>query len=111
MEVIAKTKYLRTSPRKLSLVARSIKGLSPTKALILLAQINQKITLPLKKTIQSALANAKNNYGLKEEELKIKKIEVNNGPIYKRIQPISRGRTHSIKKRTSHLLVVLEGGK
>lgn len=111
MEIIAKSKFIRTSPRKLRLVVRALKGLSPAKAQIILAQVNKGAALPVSKTLKSALANATNNHGFKEEKLKIKKIEVDGGPIYKRMRPISRGRSHAIKKRTSHITVILEGEK
>ncbi len=49
-----------------------------------------------------------NNFGFSEEDLKIKRVQINEGPIYKRWQPVSRGMAHPIKKRTSHIEIVLE---
>ncbi len=111
MEVKATAKYQRTSPRKLRLMTQAIKGLSVRESLIYLEQTAKSAALPLRKVISSALANAKHNHNLAEETLKIKKIEIQEGPIYKRIRPVSRGRAHSIKKRTAHLMVVLEGSQ
>lgn len=107
-EVTAKAKYIRTSPRKLRLVSRALKGLPVQKAQVVLEQVNKRAALPLSKTIKSALASAKNNLGLEEANLKIKRIEIGGGPIYKRLRPVSRGRAHSIAKRTSHITVILE---
>jgi len=111
MEVIAQSKYIRTSPRKLRLVARAIKGLSISQALIALTNLDKRAALPLMKTIKSAVANATNNAGQKAEEMKIKIVKIDGGAIYKRIQPVSRGQAHSIQKRTSHITVILEGGQ
>lgn len=110
MEIMAKTKYLRTSPRKLRLVAGVIRGLKPSRALVFLDQADKRAAFPLAKTLKSALANAKVK-GVVEESLKIKKIEIGGGPIYKRFRAGSRGQAYSLKKRTSHLTVVLEGEK
>lgn len=109
MEIIAKSKYIRTSPRKLRLVARGLKKISLTQALIILEQLGKRASLPLRETIRSAVANAKNNFGLGEEVLRIKKLKIEEGPTYKRFRAVSRGRAHSIKKRTSHIIVILEG--
>lgn len=108
MEIVAQAKYIRTSARKVRLVAKALRGLSVQKALVYLEYVGKRATIPLRKTIKSALANAKNNPNLLEDQLRIRKIEVEDGPAYKRIRPISRGQAHSIKKRTSHIRVVLE---
>lgn len=109
MLIKAEQKYLRTSPRKLRLVADMVREIgSPKTALEYLAHINKRAALPLEKVLKQAMANAKNNAGIKEDELKIKEIIVNEGPFYKRFRPVSRGRAHSIKKRTSHIRIILE---
>src|SRR3989338_1955870 len=109
MEVTATSKYVRVSPQKVRLVVDQIKKMPPAKAISMLAFINKSASSALKKVILSAIANAKNNYNLKEETLIFKKIEVGAGPVFKRYQPISRGRVHSILKRTSHIKVSVEG--
>ncbi|MFZ5365687.1 MAG: 50S ribosomal protein L22 [Patescibacteria group bacterium] len=107
MEIVAKSRYTRISPRKLRLVADSIRGMNSKQALVLLSQAGKRGEW-LSKTLKQAIANAQNNFSLKNEDLKIKKIEVSEGPIYKRFQPVSRGQAHPIKKRTSHIKVILE---
>ena len=108
-QVLAQSKYLRISPRKVALLASALRGLTPGEALRKLAFISKNAALPLSKTIKSALANATGNAGLKQSDLKIKAIEVTPGPTFKRWQPISRGRAHPYKKRTTHIKVILEG--
>lgn len=109
MEIIAKSKFIRTSPRKLRLVAEVVKGLPAQRAEMVLGQLNKRAVLPLTKTIKSAIANAVKGKGLNLETLMVRRIEIEGGPVYKRFQPVSRGQAHSIKKRTSHIKVVLEG--
>ena len=108
MEIKAESKYIRISPRKLQLVAKEVKDLSLKEALENLALLRKKAAKPLLKTLKSAIANAAHNFKLKEEDLKIKSIEVLKGPIFKRWRPVSRGRVHPYQKRTSHIKVILE---
>ena len=108
MEVKAKSKYIRMSPRKIRLVADSVKGLSLQKTLEYLVLLRKRAARPLLKTINSAVANAKANFKLKEENLKIKSIETLKGPMLKRWRPVSRGRSHPYEKRMSHIKVILE---
>lgn len=109
MEIIAESKYVRISPRKASLVVKTLRGLSPQEALDKLPFINKSAASPLAKLIKSAIANAQNNAKLKVEGLRIKRLEVLTGSSFKRWRPISRGRAHPYQKRTSHLKVILEG--
>lgn len=109
MEVVAKSRNIRVSPRKLRLVADAIRHLPPQAALVVLEKMGKRAALPLAKTINQALANATNNFNLKKEDLGIKKLEIQEGPTYKRWRAVSRGRAHEIKKRTSHIFLVLEG--
>lgn len=111
MEIIAKSKYIRTSPRKLRLVADALKQLSASRALKILGQAQKRAASPLRSALKSAIANAIANLGLQEEDLKIKNIQIGTGPTYKRFRAISKGQAHSIVKRTSHITVVLEGEK
>lgn len=108
MDIKAEAKHIRISPRKVRLVTRAIRGLSPQKALEYLKFINKRAARPLSKVIASAMSNAKNNFGLKQETLRFKKIQVNEGPTLKRWRAISRGRAHQILKRTCHIKVVLQ---
>jgi len=109
MEVIAKSDFLRISPRKLNLVAQSIKGLKAAYALEVLKNLNKKAADLLILTLKQGIGNAVNNFNLDKESLVIKKIEVGKGPILKRGRPVARGQWHPILKRTSNLKIFLEG--
>jgi len=65
----------------------------------------------LKKTILSAVANAKNNFNLDESSLAFQEINITKGIVFKRYRPVSRGRAHSIKRQTSNIKIVLSGEK
>jgi len=104
----AEQKYIRMSPRKVRLVTQAIKDLLPKEALDHLKFLNKRAALPVAKTIKQAIANAVNNKKLREEELRFSKIEVLPGSTYKRWRPVSRGRAHSIFKRTCHIKVILK---
>ena len=107
-EIVAYSKYLRVSPSKVRLVVETIEGLSPAEALAQLEFLRRAGARPLSQTLKSALANAENNLKLEKENLRIKKIEVSEGPRLKRWRPVSRGMAHPYQKRTTHIRVVLE---
>jgi len=111
MEVTATAKNLRISPQKARLVVDQIKKMKPQDAVEVLEFLPQKSSLLLKKVIQSAMANAKNNHDIAEESLKFNQIQVGKGPMFKRYRAVAKGRAHSILKRTSNVRVVLEGQK
>ena len=111
MEIRAKLNDLRIAPRKVRLVAGFIKGGNAEKALNLLRFTQRKAAMPMKKLLDSAIANAKNNFKLSEEELFISKIFVDEGATLKRWMPRSRGRSMSIHKKTSHITIILSGDK
>ena len=107
-EVTAKLKYFRAAPRKVRLVADLIRGKSVKLAKEQLAFLNKKSTEAVSKLLTSAIANAKHNLKVKEEDnLFIKKITVDGGPAFKRFRPVSRGSAHPIKKKTSHIEITL----
>ncbi len=108
MLITASSKFIRVSPRKLRLVADAVRHLSPQLALIQLKHLDKRAAGPIEKTLKQAVANAINNFNLQKDKLKLKTLMVNTGPTYKRMQPVSRGRGHSIYKRTSHIKIVLE---
>jgi len=108
MLIKAESKFIRTSPRKIRLVADHVRSLSPDEAVITLSHLRKRAATPLLKTLKQALANAVNNHNLPKDSLLIQSIEVNEGPTYKRWQPVSRGRAHSIFKRTSHIKIILK---
>ncbi len=108
MLIKAESKFIRTSPRKIRLIANHVRSLPPDEAVTILSHLRKRAATPLLKTLKQALANAVNNHNLVKDSLLIQSIEVNEGPTYKRWQPVSRGRAHSIFKRTSHIKIVLK---
>ena len=108
MEIKAEGKYIRISTRKQRLAVDSIKGLTIDKAINALRFLGKASAEPLLKVLLQAKANAVNNLKIDEKKLKIKEIQVGAGPILKRGKPVSRGMWHPIKKRTSHIRVILE---
>lgn len=101
-------KYIRTSPRKLRLVADAVRALSPEQALLHLKFMDKAASSPLYKAIKQALSNAKDQAGLEASKLAFKTIDIMSGPTYKRFQAVSRGMAHSIMKRTSHIRIELQ---
>ncbi len=111
MQIIAIQKTTREAPRKVRLVADVVRKLNPQDAVKQLLVVERRAGEVILKVLNSALANAQHNHNLSVDELVIKNILVNEGPRYKRFQPVSRGRAHSIVKRTSHITVILEPKK
>ncbi len=107
MEVKAKLQDLRISPRKTRLVVDVIRGLKIEDAFNQLNFINKKVTLALKNLLDSALANALNNFSLEKDNLFIKEIRVDEGRTLKRWMPRARGRATPLRKRTSHVTLIL----
>lgn len=108
MKITAEQKNSRQSPRKVRLIANQVKKLSLQDAFSQLALMNRKSTIVLLKVMRQAVANAVNNHHLAVDDLEIDNILVKAGTIYKRWQPVSRGRAHKILKRTSHVEVILK---
>ncbi len=111
MQVQAIAKNIRISPQKVRLVADQIKKISPQNSLSILDHVPQKAAKPLKKLIASAIANAKNNNGLEVDTLTFKEVNVTKGQVFKRFRAVSRGRAHSILRRTSNIRIILEGNE
>jgi large subunit ribosomal protein L22 len=110
MEAKAKANFLRMSARKIRRVADLIRGKNVEEALNILSFTPKYAALPLGKTLRSATANALSIEGtakLKAEDLFIKKIFIDGGPIMKRIRPTGMGRAYRIRKRTSHITIVV----
>lgn len=97
----------RQSPRKVRVVAGLVRGKSITDALDQLTFLGKKAALPIEKLIRSAVANAE-VLKLTTENLVVKEIRVDSGKILYRRLPASRGRSSILRKRTSHVSVVLE---
>lgn len=108
MEVRATAKYLRVQPRKVRIVADEVKGMPAVFAAHKLRYHTSKGAKYLRKVLINAMANAAENNGLSVDELKIARIEVNEGPRIKRIQARAMGRANRIVKKTSHITVVVE---
>ncbi|TET15998.1 MAG: 50S ribosomal protein L22 [Actinobacteria bacterium] len=111
METKAVEKYIRMSPRKIRYVVDMIKSKPIEDAIDILSLTPRKAAAVIKKAIQSAISNATENHKMKEEDLFISRILVNEGPTLKRFRPRARGRATKIRKRTSHLSVYVSNGK
>ncbi len=105
--ITASLKNHRISPRKVRLVADLIRGKSVSEAHDILTYTIKKATSPLSDLLDSAVANASHNFKIDKADLFVKEIRVDKGYVLKRHMPVSRGSAHPIKKRTSHVLLVL----
>lgn len=97
----------RQSPRKVRLIADLVRGKEVARVLPILATVSKRAALPIKKLLDSAVANAKHNDNI-ENPLFIKEIQVNEGPTLKRMRARARGSAFVIRKRTSHISIILE---
>lgn len=111
MEVKAKLNNLRISPRKVGLVAGLIRRMKTDKADKILMFTYKRASDPILKLLKSAIANAKNNFNLKEENLYVKEIKVDEGRTLKRFMPRARGKASRINKRTSNISIILAEDK
>ena len=111
MEAKAIEKFIRISPRKLRYVADVIRSKRVEEAVDMLTFAQQKAASIVKKAVESAAANATENHDMIEDDLVVVKIFVDEGPILKRFRPRARGRASKIRKRTSHLTVIVSDGK
>lgn len=108
MQVTARLNNLRIAPRKVRLVAHSIVGLPVQTALIRLKQEVQRSALPMKVLLESAIANATNNFKLAQEGLYIKEVRVMDGLRLKRFTPKAFGSATPILKRSSKVTIILD---
>jgi large subunit ribosomal protein L22 len=110
MEVRAVSKYVKMSPRKLRRVAVLIQGERVDRALSILTLSSKAAGMAIYRTLKSAASNAIAGEGsakIKVEDLVVKKVSIDCGPSWKRIRPASMGRAYMIRKRTSHISVVV----
>jgi large subunit ribosomal protein L22 len=107
MQVTSTYRYARISAFKAREVTRAIQGRPVSDALDLLAFSPKKAALLVKKTLKSAIANAENNASLKVDTLRIKEAVVGEGPTHKRFRARARGSASPLRKRTSHIQIVL----
>lgn len=110
MEFRAEQKYIRLSPKKIRPILAEIKKLSAEQALQVLPFVAKRGAYFVEKVIKSAVANARQK-GVDISSLKIKEIVANEGPVLKRGRPVSRGQWHPIKKRMSHIRVILSSAE
>ena len=108
MIVKASLKHFRMSARKVRLVADLIRGMDIERAKIQLKFLPKKAADVILKLLNSAVANAENNLKLQKDNLYISKILVDSGPILKRWLPRAHGRATPIRKRTSHITIILD---
>ncbi len=109
MPVQAISKGVKQSPRKVAVVAALVRGRTVSDALIILANTPRRSALAVRKTIESARANADFNHGYKPASLRIVEISVTPGPRLKRYRPAARGSAHPFQKKSSHIKVVVDG--
>lgn len=111
METYAIHKSAMVAPRKARMTMDLIRGKDIFAARAILATTNTKSSRLISKVLESAIANATNNFGAQESDLFISECFVNPGPVYKRIKFASRGNVDRRDKRTSHITVKVSDGK
>ncbi|MBO5692606.1 MAG: 50S ribosomal protein L22 [Tidjanibacter sp.] len=108
---VASLRDCPTSPRKMRIVADTVRGVEVNKALALLRYSKKEASVRLEKLLRSAIANweAKNtNERLEDTKLCVKEIKVDGGRMLKRIQPAPQGRAHRIRKRSNHVTIIVD---
>ena len=106
-EARAELKYARISARKVKIVADLVRGKNVDEALAIVKFTPKASSEVIEKLLKSAIANAENNHGMSHEKLYISEIYANQGPTLKRIRPAAKGSAVRIRKRTSHITIVL----
>ena len=107
-EARATLKFARISSRKVKIVADLIRGKDVDEALAIMKFTPKASSVLIEKLLKSAIANAENNNGMKHENLYVAEIFANQGPTLKRIRPAAKGSAVRIRKRTSHITIVLK---
>ena len=107
MEARAIARYVRIAPKKVRLVVDQIRGKNIAEARTILAFSERDAAETVAKVLNSAVANAENNFGMRAESLVVKTTYVDEGPTLKRIRPRAKGSASRINKRTSHITVVV----
>nr|YP_011006991.1 50S ribosomal protein L22 [Phaeostrophion irregulare]WAM64278.1 50S ribosomal protein L22 [Phaeostrophion irregulare] len=105
------SKYIRISSTKARRVLNQIRGRSYLEALMILQFMPYRACGPIWQALNSAAANAEKNIGLSKENLKIKTVFANQGPVLKRFRPRAQGRGYQIRKPTCHITIILETAK
>ncbi len=108
MEVKASLQYARVGEQKARLVANLVRGKDVSDAIKTLTFLNKKSALMIKKVIESAVANADYKKTIDLDKLFVKTISVDQGPVLKRFRPRAQGRATGVRKRMSHINVILD---
>ena len=108
MEARAQARFVRVTPMKARRVVDVIRGMKADEAVALLRFAPQSAAEPVRKVLESAIANAENNDGLAPDALYVAEAYVDEGPTMKRFRPRAQGRAYRVAKRTSHITVVVE---
>jgi len=111
MEARAVNRGVRISPKKVRPVMDVIRGESVQRALAILEYMPHKAAREVARTIKSAAANAENNFDMEPTDLVVKTIFADEGPALKRFMPRARGSANRIRKRTSHITVIVDDGQ
>ena len=107
MEAKAVARYVRVSPRKARIVVDLVRGKSVIQAREILAFTNRGVAEAVEKTLNSAVANAEQQHHVRPESLIVKTAFVDEGPTLKRIRPRAKGSASRIRKRTSHITIIV----
>jgi large subunit ribosomal protein L22 len=111
MEAKAILRYCRIAPRKVRIVADLIRGRAVEEAMSLLEFTPKRSAQVLRKILHSAIANAEDTSEASVDQLYVKRIQVDQGPILKRYRPRAQGRAYRINKKTSHIVLVVDDEK
>ena len=109
MQVVAVAKSVRQSPRKVGLVASLVRGRSVEDAITILEHTPKRAALPIKKTIESAKANAENNHNMDVKSMTVVELDIGPASSMKRYRPVAHGRAQPYKLRSTNIRVVVEG--
>ncbi len=112
MEAVARARFVRMSASKVRRVAELVRGKVVNEAIEILNFVPKAAALPLQKSIKSAASNILAEEGttkIHPEDLKVKTLFIDGGPIWKRFRAVGMGRAYRIRKRTCHITVVVEG--
>ena len=107
MRVRAHARFIRQSPYKVRQVLDMIRGMPVEQAIATLDFANRRAVEPIRKTLDSAVANAEHNFALDTSELHVAEAYADEGPTLRRFRPRARGRATRIRKRTCHITIVV----
>ena len=107
-QAVAKLSYARISSRKVKTVIDLIRNKNANEAMAILKLTPKAASELVEKLLKSAIANAENNHGMDVDKLYVAEVFANQGPTLKRVRPRAQGRAFRIRKRTSHITIVLK---